>query len=392
MSTTPGRLRVAIVGAGMIGRAHAHALRAMREFFQPVPADVRLTVIADAAAALTSDAQARFEFERVASDWREVVDARDVDVAIVALPNHQHLEPVAALLAAGKHVLCEKPLAPNPTDARVLAEAARRSGLVHGTAFNLRRVPAIAAIQRSVARGDLGELRHFSSTYLADYALSPQTPFTWRYQRALAGGGALVDLGAHSIDLARFLVGDIAWIRGAQLQTFITRRPIPAGHVIGHAKAASTGEFGTVDNDDIASFTVRFANGVIGDFTISRIAAGFPNAPGFRIIGSRGSASFDFSQGPGFQYYDDSVPSEINGSRGVIAGPNHPYLADVAVLPVAGAGYGYTETYVAQAHEFIRAVAQNTPYTPSFEDGLATTLICDAVARSAEEGRAVPVT
>src|SRR5579883_1055818 len=209
MSTSRSRLRIAIIGAGMIGRAHAHAFRSLREFFQPAPADVDLALVVDADAALARDAQERFGFERTAASWQDAVEARDIDVAVVALPNHQHREVVEALIARGKHVLCEKPLAVNLSDAQAMLRAARRAGVVHGVGYNLRRAPAVAAIQRAVARGDFGEPWQFSGRYFTDYAASPEVPFTWRYRRILAGGGALADVGSHLIDLGRFLLGEI---------------------------------------------------------------------------------------------------------------------------------------------------------------------------------------
>jgi len=166
---------------------------------------------------LATDAQVRWGFERVASDWQAVADARDVDIAVVALPNFQHAAAVDALLATGKHILCEKPLANTPHDAARMVEAAERAGIVHGVGFNLRRAPAVAAIRGLVERGELGEIEQFSARYMTDYAASPEVPFTWRYQRSLAGSGALGDIASHIIDLARFFCGDLDTIRGAAL-------------------------------------------------------------------------------------------------------------------------------------------------------------------------------
>jgi predicted dehydrogenase len=376
----------------MVGRAHAHAFRSLGEFFQPVPADVELAVVADAEETLARDAQARFGFERTAGSWQEVAGADDVDAVSVALPNYQHREAVEALVARGKHVLCEKPLASTARDARAIVEAARSAGVVQGVGFNLRRAPAIAAVRRAIERGDLGELRQFSGRYLTDYARSREVPFTWRHRHDLAGGGALVDVGSHLIDLARFLVGEIESVQGAALATVVPRRPVPAGHAVGHSTVATTGEFRDVDTDDIASFTVRFRSGAVGDFHISRVATGYRNSPAFELIGSDGSAEFDMERAAEFQFFDGRAESDLNGFRRVIVGPSHPYFEQVAVFPVAGVGYGYTETFVVQAYEFVRAVVGETrPYSPEFEDGYAATLVCEAVQAAAELGRAVRV-
>ena len=376
----------------MIGRAHARAFRMLGATFQPAPARIELTVVADGDLALARDAQVRWEIDRVVPSWREVADADDVDIACVGLPNHEHRAAVEALVASGKHVLCEKPLAPTTPDAQAILVAARQAGVVHGVGFNLRRAPAVAAIHAAVRSGVIGEPRQFSARYFTDYAASPKVPFTWRYARSQAGSGALGDIGSHVIDLGRYLMGDIASVGGAMLATFIEQRPVPAGHVTGHSRAATTGETRTVDTDDAGAFTCQFANGALGDFRFSRVATGHRNSPAFDLIGSRGAISFDMERAAEFSVYESQAHDDddlLNGFRRVVLGPRHPYFADVVAFPVAGVGYGYSETYTAQAYEFVRAVAEQRPYTPGFEDGLAIVQICAAVQHSAEHGRAV---
>jgi predicted dehydrogenase len=384
------RLGVGIVGAGMIGQAHAHAFRAQPEFLRAVSVDVQLVVVADPDASLALEAQRRFGFARTAESWEAVAAARDVDLVCVAVPNFQHREPVEALVAAGKHVLCEKPLASSLADAAAMLRAAERAGVVHGVGFNLRRAPAVAALRQVVERGELGQLRQFSGRYLTDYAASPEVPFTWRYQRALAGSGALGDIGSHTIDLGRYLVGEIESVQGATLATYITERPVPAGHVTGHNRAATTGEMRPVDTDDVAAFTARFVNGALGDFRFNRAATGYRNAPTFELIGSTGSIAFDMERAAEFLAYLGTDDPDLNGFRRIVTGPDHPYFAQAAAFPVAGVGYGYAETYVIQAAEFVQAVLDGSPrYRPSFADGLAAVAVCEAVQRSAEAGRAV---
>ncbi len=378
-------LRVAIVGAGMIGRAHARAFRALEASFQPPPARIELTVVADADGPLAEDARSRWEFGRTASDWQAVAEADDVDVALVALPNFQHAEAVNALLERGKHVLCEKPLASTLDDSLAMLHNAERAGVVHGVGFNLRRFPAIAALHRLIDDGALGEIRQYSARYLTDYAASAQTPFTWRYQRKLAGSGALGDIASHVIDLGRFLVGEIARVDGAALATRITQRFVPSGHVTGHAHAATTGEKGTVDTDDLGSFSATFDSGAVGAVRFSRIAIGYRNSAAFEIVGERGAVEFDTERAAEFQLYVDGDDASINGFRRVVVGPNHPYFSKVTSFPVAGVGYGYSETYLAQAYEFIRAIAEGRPYSPGFADGVAVVEVCEAVIQSAEQ-------
>jgi predicted dehydrogenase len=391
MATSVPTLRVAIIGAGMIGRAHARAFRALEASFQPPPAHIQLSVVADSEATLLKDAQRRWEFERTTTDWRSVADAADVDVAVVALPNFQHAEVVQALLARGKHVLCEKPLASSLGDSRAMLHAAQQAGVVHGVGFNVRRFPAIAALREQIERGTLGEIRQFSARYLTDYAASPETPFTWRYQRNLAGSGALGDIASHIIDLAHYLVGDLTGVAGAALLTSITERFVPSGHVTGHAHAATTGERKPVDTDDLGSFTATFPSGAVASFRFSRIATGYRNSAAFEVVGSKGAAEFDSERAAEFQLYLENGDASLNGFRRVVVGAQHPYFAQVTAMAVAGVGYGYSETYVAQAYEFVRAVAEGLPYAPGFSDGVAVDEVCATVQQAAESGRATSI-
>jgi predicted dehydrogenase len=383
-------LRVAVVGAGMIGQAHAHAFRTLPEVFRSATAEIELAVVADADAPLAEDAQRRFGFARTASSWDAVAEARDVDLVCVALPNFQHRPAVEALVDRGKHVLCEKPLANSQADAAAMLAAAQRAGVVHGVGFNLRRAPAIAAVRQAIERGLVGAVSQFSGRYLTDYGASPEVPFTWRYQRSLAGSGALGDIGSHLIDLARYLVGELDSVQGATLATFITARPVPVGHVTGHNRSATTGEMRTVDTDDVAAFSGRFASGAVADFRFSRIATGFRNSPSFELIGGDGALAFDMERAGEYQCYAAAADASDNGFRRVVIGPQHPYFADVAAFPVAGVGYGYTETYVVQAAAFVRAVVDGVgDYRPNFADGLAVIGVTEAVQRAAERGSGI---
>jgi predicted dehydrogenase len=390
---TAGRreLGVAIIGAGMVGRAHAHGYRSLQTVVYPPPADLRLVAVADTNGALARDLAGRYDFARVTTSWEEIADNDAIDAVSVALPNHEHRPVVEGLLAAGKHVICEKPLAPTAGDAYAMLRTARETTAITMVGFNQRRAPGIAAIQQAIARSDFGRPRQFIGRYLTDYARSPEGPFTWRYQRSLAGGGALHDIGAHVIDMSRFLLGEIEAVEGAALTTFITERPIPAGHVVGHEQAVASGEFAPVDTDDVASFTLRFANGAVGEFSVSRIATGFRNSAGFTVIGERAAASFDTERFAEFGYFDATNDDALNGFRRVVTGPKHPHLQDALVMPVAGVGHGYAETFVAQAHEFVHAIVSGDQPRPDFADGYANVLVCEAVQRAAAQGRRVAI-
>jgi predicted dehydrogenase len=258
--------------------------------------------------------------------------------------------------------------------------------------FNQRYSPGIAAIARALRRGDLGEPRHFLARYLTDYALSPDAPFTWRYQRSLAGGGALHDIGAHIIDMGRFLIGDIDVVDGATMRTLVAERPVPTGQVIGHERAEASGVMAPVDTDDLVSFTARFSSGAIGEFAANRMAAGYRNSAGFTLIGETGAATFDTERYGEFGFFDGRQDDDVNGFRRVVTGPKHPYLRESLIMPVGGVGHGYAETFIAQAYEFVRAIAgDDSAATPNFADGYANALVCEAVQRSAELGRSVSI-
>ena len=386
-------IRVGLIGAGLIGRIHAHAYRSLGFLRRPLPATIRLAVVADENEPLAEEVAGQFGFERTATSWEAVAEARDVDVAIVALPNYEHRPVVEALVASGKHVLCEKPLAPSAADSWAMLQAARRAGVVHCVGFNLRRVPAIAAIKKALERGDFGETRQFISHYLTDYAADEDAPLAWRFKRELAGGGALADVGSHIIDIARFLLGDIESVHGSAMATFVHKRPIPAGHVIGHEKGMVTGDFGVVDTDDVASFTARFRSGTVGQFAVSRMATGHPISIGISLVGSTASATFDAQHMSEFGYFRASGDDDdTRGFRRVMTGPAHPYFEGFLACPMTGAGYGMSDTWVGQAYEFVGAVARGVPLSGGgFEDGYAVDLVREAAMLSAERGALVRI-
>jgi len=386
-------IRVGVLGAGLIGQLHAHSYRRLGDLRHPIPANVRLVVVADVHEPLAQEVADRFGFERTATSWEEVAEANDVDAVTVALPNHQHRPAVEALLASGKHVLCEKPLGNNAAESWSMLQAARRAGVVHGIGFNNRRMPAIAAIKKAMDREDFGQPRQFIGTYLVDYAADEELPLNWRFTRDLAGGGALTDVGPHLIDTSRFLLGDIESVQGAAMSTFVDKRPIPAGPVTGHEKVAVTGEMGVVDTDDLASFTARFQNGTVGTFAVSRVAPGHVFGLEFRVIGSAASAKFDALAMAEFEYFRTSGnDDDTRGSTRVKVTGAHPYYEDIQVYPFPSFGHGMTESWVAQAYEFVGAVARGVPIVGGgFEDGYAVDLVLEAVRLSAERGASVRI-
>jgi predicted dehydrogenase len=378
---------VAVIGAGMAGRAHAAAYRAAGGVFDSSAPHVRLAAIADINDELAEDTRRRYGFARAEHDWQAIVDADDIDAVSVVVANQLHREVIEALLAAGKHVLCEKPLAPSVADARAMVEAARRHDRVAAVAYTYRWSPAINAIRRELDNGRLGRAVHFNGHAWYGYAFDPQVPMTWRY-RGGPGSGVLADVGSHLVDSAEMVCGPVVEVGGASFATAITERPVPAGATIGHGRVESTGEMADVDNEDIAVFTARFSNGAVGSFSASRIAHSEPNGLGFEVFCTGGSAVFDVQRMGEFQISDTSAAEHVNGRRRVYIGPEHPFIAQGIPMDALGVGHGLADLFVFQARAFLDEIAGNKslPRCPSFADGLHSMQVLEAVTTSATTG------
>lgn len=386
-------LGVAVIGAGMVGRAHAAGYRAAAQTYDLDLPDVRLVAVADAHEPFAVDAARRFGFERHETSWQAVVDAPDVDVVSVAIANELHRPVVEALLAAGKHVLCEKPLAPSVDDAAAMVAAAESAEGQAAVGFSFRRTPAINAIREQLESGVLGKVAHFNGHYWCDYATNPEAPISWRY-RGGPGSGALADIGSHMIDLGEYLCGPMTAVSGAVFQTFVTERPVPLGATVGHAAGAVSEETEPVDNEDIATFTATFVNGAVGTFSISRFAHGLPNGLGFEVFAERGSAAYDLNRPSEFSFSDRGPDPATNGTRSVLVGPQHPGIMRGLPMDFPSVGHGQNDLFVWQARAFLDQCAGlgKLPILPSLAHGLHNMKILAAVTRSARDGgTAVPV-
>src|SRR5262245_5149248 len=320
---TQQSLGVAVIGAGMVGRAHAAGYRTASQLYDLDLPDVRLVAIADAHEPFATDGAKRFGYERAETSWQAIVDAPDIDVVSVAIANELHRPVVEALLAAGKHVICEKPLAPTVEDAKAMVAAAEAADSHSGVGFSFRRTPGINAIRQQLESGSIGPVRHFNGHYWCDYAQDPNNPISWRYKGG-PGTGALADIGSHMIDLGEYLCGRITSVSGAVFQTYTTERPVPVGHTVGHAAAEVSAAKEPVENEDLATFTATFASGAIGTFSISRVAHGLPNGLGFEVFAAGGAAAFDLNRPGEFTFADHGPDGTTNGSRTVLIGPQHP--------------------------------------------------------------------
>ncbi|WP_448608466.1 Gfo/Idh/MocA family protein [Geodermatophilus sp. URMC 60] len=387
-------LSVAVIGAGMAGRSHAAGYRQVNTVFGEGLPPVRLAAIADANEQLARDAARRYGFEEAVSSWEKVVEDPSIDAVSIVVGNSLHRPIAEAAIAAGKHVLCEKPLAGSMDDARAMVAAEQSADVVTAVGYTYRRSPAIAAIRDHVRNGELGELSLFDGRYWCDYACDPRGPLSWRF-RGGPGSGALGDIGAHVIDAGQFVCGPVVSVSGAVLSTQIAKRPLPLGPTVGHDAAPVSEETGEVENEDTAVFTARFESGLSASFSVSRTAFGMPNGLAFDVYGLGGRASFDWHR-PSEYLFDDPQPeARTRGARQVIVGPQMPYFAGGYPMEAPGVGGGNAEMFVYQCRAFLDQIAGTPdplPPNATFADGLHTMQIIQAVVQSAQsDGAAVAV-
>jgi predicted dehydrogenase len=386
---TGSSIGVAVIGAGMAGRSHAAGYRTASTLYGEGLPEVRLVAVADVNPAFATDTARRFGYERAETGWEAVAEAPDVDVVSVVVANPLHREIAEGLLAAGKHVLCEKPMAPTVEDAEAMVAAAKASGREAGIGFVFRRSPAIAAIRDQVASGAIGRPLHFNGHYWCDYGVDPRAPMSWRYKGG-PGSGALSDIGSHLIDLAEFVCGPIQSVRGAALPTVIGERAVPLGAAVGHAAAELSDVTEPVENEDLVSFTASFASGAAGTLSASRVAYGLANSLGFEVFTERGAATFDLARAGEFGFADPAPAGPTQGYRQVLVGPAHPYLTRGLPMDFPGVGYGQNDLFSFQARAFLEQVAglERLPRMASFSEGLRNIRLLDAVVASAKAGGA----
>ncbi|MFI5929278.1 Gfo/Idh/MocA family protein [Micromonospora sp. NPDC051543] len=381
-----------MVGYAFMGAAHSQAWRTVNRVYD-LPARARMALICGRDTTAVSDAADRLGWDAYTTDWRDLVNRDDIDVVDVCTPGDSHAEIALAALAAGKHVLCEKPLANTVAEARAMtaaADTARAAGVRSMCGFNYRRVPAVTMMRQMVAEGRLGVIRHVRATYLQDWIVDPQFPLVWRLQKDRAGSGALGDIGAHIIDLTQFVVGQQITGVSAITETFVKERPLPAessglaATVDGESADGSVPTTGTVTVDDAAVFVARLDGGALATYEASRFATGRKNALRVEINGSLGSVVFDLERLNELEFYDATRPTLEQGfSRILVTEGDHPYMS--AWWP-PGHIIGYEHSFTHQMRDLIEAIATGTDPAPSFADALQVQLVLDAVTRSAETG------
>ena len=379
-------MNVAMIGGGFMGKAHAMAYAAMPMFFWPAPAIPHRKVVVDVSDDAAETARARFGFDEASSDWRAVVNRPDIDVVDICTPNNVHAEIAIAAARAGKHIICEKPLARTVEEARAMAEAVREAGVIHMVAFNYRRTPAVALAKKYIEEGRIGRILNFRGTYLQDWSADPDGPLSWRFQKKIAGSGSTGDIGTHVVDLAHYLVGPIAQVNSITT-TYNKTRPFQQGGVdkLGAAEKSQGAERGEVDVDDELMSMLRFENGAIGSLEATRNAYGRNNFITLEIHGTQGSIHFNYERRDELQVMFADDPADARGFRTVYTGPAHPN--GQALWPIPGLGIGYSETKIVECHDFFHAIKTGRQPSPNFDDGLLTELVADAMLRSGETGQ-----
>jgi predicted dehydrogenase len=366
-------LKLALIGGGAIARGHAAALHLV-PFYSPDVPRWRPRLVCEATAALADSAMTRLGFEEATVGYAEALQRSDIDAVIIATPPDLHSDIAVEALQAGKHVLCEKPLARTAPEAQAMLRAAESANRVALAGFNLRYAPALLQAKRLLRDGACGDVFHVSGRYLQDFGRDPERPLNWRYQAPRGGSGALADIGSHLLDCIRWLVGDISAVMGIK-RTVIAERPSPDG-----------GQRVRVDVDDHAAFMARFDSNAFGTFEVSRVATGRGNHLQFDIYGSNGSLSFDWERNNELLYFSADDARDRQGFRRIVAGPALP--AFPAVLPVRGLGTGFLETMVVQLAEFARAITGTpSPDVPTFRDGFVATLLVDTILQSTDQAQ-----
>lgn len=375
------KINVAMIGYQFMGKAHSNAYRQVNRYFD-IDVEPVMKVLVGRTAHKVAAAAEQFGWEESATDWREVINRSDIDVVDIGTPNDSHAVISQAALKAGKHVLCEKPLAITVPDARASFDLAKQTGLVNGICHNYRKAPAVAYAAQLVHEGKLGQIRHFRGTYLQDWILDPSVPLVWRMDKNIAGSGSHGDLNAHLIDTARFVMGaEFSEVSGLK-ETFIKKRPILADTEGGLSGFKSSEVMGDVTVDDVTAFLARFDNGATGTFEATRLAPGRKNYNRWEINGEKGSIVFNLERMNELEVYLTDDPEGLQGFHLVQATDTpHPYMS--AYWPVAHI-IGYEHTFVNMVKDFFDAIAKGTQFTPDFEDGYRNQVVLDTVENSAD--------
>ncbi len=382
-------VNVAVIGTSFMGKAHSNAWLSVDKFF-----DVKLKPVLKVACDVNPQHLQSFAenwgWEETAADWREVVTRKDIDIIDICTPTFLHKDMVIAAAENGKKIFCEKPAARNYYEAKEMYEAVQKAGVLNYLNHNYRRVPAVSFARQMINAGKLGEIYHWRGAYLQDWISDPSFPLTWHLREDSAGAGPQNDLNSHSVDLARYLVGELAVVT-AMLKTFVHERPIPgtdAGTFKSGAGSAST-KLGKVTVEDAAFMVVEFINGALGSFETSRFANGRKNYNSFEIYGSKGCLFFNMERMNELEYLNMADPAGEQGYRIIqTTDPSHPYVS--AWWP-PGHIIGYEHTFIHAVKDFLEAIENETDISPNLYDGMKVMQVLEAGIQSSKTRRHINV-
>jgi len=383
-------LRVGMIGYRFMGKAHSNAWRQAPRFF-PLKAGVEMHTICGRDPNALEDARKQFGWENASIDWKAVVNSPEIDIVDINTPNDSHAEIAIAAARAGKHVLCEKPLAMNVAQCKEMLDAVKKAKVVHMVCHNYRRIPAIAQAKKMIQDGAIGNVFHYYARYAQDWIVDPEFPLVWRLQKGVSGSGAHGDINAHIIDLARYLVGEFKEVCGL-MHTFIKERPLQDQGGKGQGLGAKGGkQMGKVTVDDAAIFIGRFTNGALANLEATRFALGRKNHIAIEINGSKGSLSFDFEDMNRLKWFDNTRPADRQGFEDILVtqgGGVHPYVGN---WWPPGHIIGYEHTFVHTVADFVNACVDGKSIQPTFEDGMRNQRVLEAVEQSAKSREWVKV-
>ena len=381
-------IRIAIIGTNFMGKAHSNAWLQAAKFFDPAATPVLQVACGRNPETLAAFAS-RWGWKHTETDWRKAVERDDVDIVDISLPQHLHHEVAIAAAKAGKHIFCEKPMALTLANAKAMLEEVQKTGVRHYLNHNYRRCPAVQLAKQLIDSGAIGRIFHWRGAYQQDWIVDPEFPLTWHLQKETAGSGPHGDLNSHSVDLARFLVGDISSV-SCLTTNFVKERPLPGeGAATFQAGNSASRELGPVTVEDASLMMVEFENGALGSFEATRFAPGRKNHMTFEIYGSEGSLAFDFERMNELQFYSRNDSANAQGFRTILATEStHAYIAN---WWPPGHIIGYEHAFVHGAVDFINAIENNSAIEPNFADGVKCIEVLETALRAAESGQRLKI-
>lgn len=380
-------INVGLIGYKFMGKAHSNAFQRIGMFFEPSRKIVMKAICGRDESWVKESAQ-KFGWESYETSWEKLIERPDIDMIDITAPSDAHKVIALKAAEAGKNIFCEKPLALNLKDAREMLEAAEKYKIKHQIGFNYRFAPAIQLAKKLIDNGKIGKIFHFRGLYLQDWIIDPDFPLVWRLDKKVAGSGSHGDLGAHVIDIARYLVGEFDRVTGMS-KTFVKERPLVEKMTGLSGKAKADAPKGEVNVDDATLFIAEFKNGALGSFEATRFANGHKNGMSFEINGSKGSIKFEFERMNELQYFSSDDEEGTQGFRTIqVTEPIHPYASH---WWPAGHVIGYEHTFVHELYEFTEAIANDKKATPDFMDGVKCSQVLEAVDLSIERKQWVDV-